>query len=188
MARKKKGSKRSSATAAAPVVAAPAAHDAEIARLKELLALMRDHALSELEIGPDGHSVRLSKNGPAPIGMPMAMAAPSAGQFAAPAAAPSSASAAAPAAAAPSAPAKPAAPAGEKFLSPMVGTFYRASSPEAKAFVMEGESVKVDAVLCIIEAMKVMNEIKAETAGRITKVLVENGQAVEYGQPLFALE
>ncbi|MBL8842529.1 MAG: acetyl-CoA carboxylase biotin carboxyl carrier protein [Planctomycetes bacterium] len=163
---------------------APAAHDAEIARLKELLALMRDHALSELEIGPDGHSVRLSKNGPAPLGMAMApMAAQSAPAMAGAAAA---APAAAPAAAA--APAKPAAPAGEKFLSPMVGTFYRASSPEAKPFVMEGDSVKVDAVLCIIEAMKVMNEIKAEKAGKVVQILVENGEAVEFGQPLFVIQ
>jgi acetyl-CoA carboxylase biotin carboxyl carrier protein len=89
--------------------------------------------------------------------------------------------------------AAPAAPkadkaAGEPFLSPMVGTFYRASSPEAKAFVMEGDTVAADATLCIIEAMKVMNEIKAEKPGKVLQILVENGEAVEYGQPLFLIQ
>jgi acetyl-CoA carboxylase biotin carboxyl carrier protein len=80
-----------------------------------------------------------------------------------------------------------AAPAGRPFLSPMVGTFYRASSPEAEPFVSVGSEVKAETVLCIIEAMKVMNEIKAETTGRILEVLVENGEPVEFGQPLFLL-
>jgi len=71
--------------------------------------------------------------------------------------------------------------------SPMVGTFYRASSPEAEPFVGVGSEVKPDSVLCIIEAMKVMNEIKAETSGRILEILVENGEPVEFGQPLFLL-
>ncbi len=182
MARKKKAAKRAGAMAAAtPVPAAkPAAHDAEIARLRELLALMKDHALSELEIGPDGHSVRLSKNGPAPMGMAMGMPMGAMPAAAAPAATAQVAAA--------DAPAIPAGPVGENFLSPMVGTFYRAASPEAKAFVMEGDSVKVDAVLCIIEAMKVMNEIKAEKAGKVVQILVENGEAVEFGQPLFVIQ
>ncbi|MBM4014796.1 MAG: acetyl-CoA carboxylase biotin carboxyl carrier protein, partial [Planctomycetes bacterium] len=76
----------------------------------------------------------------------------------------------------------------DKFLSPMVGTLYRAPSPEAKPFVMEGDTVKADSVLCIIEAMKVLNEIKAEKAGKIVQILVENGEAVEYGQPLFLIQ
>lgn len=181
MARKKKSSARAAvraAAASAPAKPAPAAHDAEIARVRALLDLMREHALLELEIGPDGQSVRLSKTAStplsysvgAPMGAPMAMAAP--------------------APAAPSAPAdaKPAAPAGDKFLSPMVGTFYRAPSPESKAFVMEGDVVKADSVLCIIEAMKVLNEIKAEKAGKVVQILVENGEAVEYGQPLFVIQ
>jgi acetyl-CoA carboxylase biotin carboxyl carrier protein len=72
--------------------------------------------------------------------------------------------------------------------APMVGTFYRASAPDAAPFVNEGDIVKEDQVLCIIEAMKLMNEIEAKTAGRIVKILVENGQPVEYGQPLFLVE
>ncbi len=72
--------------------------------------------------------------------------------------------------------------------APMVGTFYRASAPDAPPFVHEGDTIKEDQVLCIIEAMKLMNEIEAKIAGRIVKILVENGQPVEYGQPLFLVE
>jgi acetyl-CoA carboxylase biotin carboxyl carrier protein len=177
MGRKKGASmRREVAAAAAP---APAVHDAEVARVRALLELMRDHGLVELEIGPDGQSVRMSKSGPATYAMPMA--APNPAAPVAYAAANSSPPAAAPAA-------KPAGPAGEKFLSPMVGTFYRASSPEAKAFVVEGDVVKADSILCIIEAMKVMNEIKAEMAGKVVQILVENGEAVEFGQPLFVIQ
>ena len=75
----------------------------------------------------------------------------------------------------------------EKFLSPMVGTFYRAASPEAAAYVVEGDMVHGDSTLCMIEAMKVFNEIKAEMKGSIVEILVENGEAVEYGQPLFLI-
>jgi len=155
--------------------AAPASgpSDEEVQRLERLLALMHEHGLTELEIGTDGRSVRMSKSGPATyaVGAPLAPMAAPAG--------------AAPAAAAP---AKAAKSAGEPFLSPMVGTFYRAASPEAKAFVMEGDSVKADSTLCIIEAMKVMNEIKAEKPGKVLQILVENGEAVEYGQPLFLIQ
>jgi acetyl-CoA carboxylase biotin carboxyl carrier protein len=166
----KKRSKSKSPAPAAP----PRPFDAEVSRLERLLSLMKEHGLSELELGEDGRSVRLSKWS-APPGYPMAAAM----------AAPAGAAAVAPAAA--SAPkADPAA--GEPFLSPMVGTFYRASSPEAKAFVMEGDSVAADATLCIIEAMKVMNEIKADRPGKIVQILVENGEAVEYGQPLFLIK
>jgi len=178
MGRKKRAAMRRDE--AAPAAAAPAAHDAEVARVRALLELMRDHGLVELEIGPDGQSVRMSKSGPATYAMPMAappLSAPVA--VAAPGAPP---------AAAPAPAAKAAGPAGEKFLSPMVGTFYRASSPEAKAFVVEGDVVKSDSVLCIIEAMKVMNEIKAEKAGKVVQILVENGEAVEFGQPLFVIQ
>jgi len=91
----------------------------------------------------------------------------------------------APAAAAPAA---PAAPAGHAVKSPMVGTFYRASSPGAKPFVEVGSQVKVGDTICIIEAMKILNEIEADKAGTITQILCENGQPVEYGQPLFVIE
>jgi acetyl-CoA carboxylase biotin carboxyl carrier protein len=160
--------KRSNPKAAKAPAARPEPTDAEVRRLERLLSLMKEHGLCELELGEDGRSVRMSKSGPATYAMPMA----------APGVAP---------AAAPSAP-KADKAAGEPFLSPMVGTFYRASSPEAKAFVMEGDTVAADATLCIIEAMKVMNEIKAEKAGKIVQILVENGEAVEYGQPLFLIK
>lgn len=96
---------------------------------------------------------------------------------------------AAPALAAP-APATAAAPAAEKpsVKSPMVGTFYRSSSPDTDAFVKPGDEVEADTTVCIIEAMKVMNEIKADVKGRISRVMVENAQAVEFGQPLFEIE
>ncbi|HVS19203.1 MAG TPA: acetyl-CoA carboxylase biotin carboxyl carrier protein [Planctomycetota bacterium] len=90
------------------------------------------------------------------------------------------------AAAAPAAPAD-AAPTGKPFPSPLVGTFYRSASPESEPFVSVGAQVGPETVLCIIEAMKVMNEIKAETSGTIVEVLVENGEPVEYGQPLFLI-
>ena len=98
--------------------------------------------------------------------------------------------AAAPAAAPAAAAAAPAEPAvtGHVVKSPMVGTFYRASSPGAKPFGELGQQVKEGQAICIIEAMKIMNEIEADKAGTITKILVENGQAVEFGQPLFIIE
>jgi acetyl-CoA carboxylase biotin carboxyl carrier protein len=106
--------------------------------------------------------------------------------------APGTASAPAPAPAAPAggAASAPAAPAADKpsVKSPMVGTFYRAVSPDADPFVKPGDVVEADSTVCIIEAMKVMNEIKAEVKGRISRVLVENAQAVEFGQPLFEIE
>jgi acetyl-CoA carboxylase biotin carboxyl carrier protein len=151
--------------------AAPQPSDEEIARLERLLALMNEHGLTEIELGPDGRSVRMSKSGPATYAVGAPLAAPAGNP-----------------ASAPAAPAKAAKAAGDPFLSPMVGTFYRAASPEAKAFVMEGDLVKADSTLCIIEAMKVMNEIKAEKPGKVLQILVENGEAVEYGQPLFLIQ
>jgi acetyl-CoA carboxylase biotin carboxyl carrier protein len=162
--------KRSKSKAAKTPASRPEPSDAEVRRLERLLSLMKEHGLSELELGEDGRSVRMSKVGPATYSMPMAAPA-MAGGAVAPAAAPKADKAA-----------------GEPFLSPMVGTFYRASSPEAKAFVMEGDTIAADATLCIIEAMKVMNEIKAEKPGKIVQILVENGEAVEYGQPLFLIK
>ena len=159
---------RKAGAAASGRAAAP--RDAEIERLERLLAFMREHGLAELEIGSDGRSVRLSKGTAA---APPPVAAPPVGASAASAPAET--------------PGKPAR-AGEPFLSPMIGTFYRAATPEAKPFVAEGDAVKPDTVICIIEAMKVLNEIKAERGGRIVQILVENGEAVEYGQPLFLIE
>ena len=104
--------------------------------------------------------------------------------MAAPVAAPVAAAPAAPIAA----PTEPAAPAGHAVKSPMVGTFYRSSSPGAKAFVELGSEIKEGEPICIIEAMKIMNEIEADKSGKVTRILCENGQAVEFGQPLFIIE
>ncbi|WP_338439311.1 acetyl-CoA carboxylase biotin carboxyl carrier protein, partial [uncultured Aquabacterium sp.] len=120
--------------------------------------------------------VRIVKAGAAPIVM-QTVAAPAVAAPAAPAAA-------APAAEAPAAPVET----GHVVKSPMVGTFYRASSPGAKAFADVGDVVKAGQAVCIIEAMKIMNEIESDVDGTITKILVENGQPVEYGQPLFIVE
>jgi acetyl-CoA carboxylase biotin carboxyl carrier protein len=86
------------------------------------------------------------------------------------------------------APAAPAAPAGHTVKSPMVGTFYRSSAPGAKPFVEVGDSIKEGDTICIVEAMKILNEIEADKSGTVTQILVQNGQAVEYGQPLFVIE
>ena len=146
-------------------------------KLKTLIDLVSDSNVSELEITEAEGTVRIVKSAPAPVAMvtqmaaaPVAMAAPVA---------------AAPAAAAP---VVEAAPAGHTVKSPMVGTFYRSSSPGAKSFAEVGQQVKEGETICIIEAMKILNEIEADKAGTITKILAENGQAVEYGAPLFIIE
>lgn len=144
--------------------------------IKQVVDLMKRSELSEFEIEEEGFKLRLSrKNGEAPQ---VIHAAPVA---AAPAAA---APAAAPAAAA-----EPVDETGIEIVkSPMVGTFYSAGSPESPAFAKIGDKVGADSIVCIIEAMKVMNEIQAEISGTITEVLIENGEAVEYGQPLFKVK
>ena len=154
----------------------------DLRKLKTLIDLVSESNISELEITEADGKVRIVKGDPnAPqmvAGMAPMMAAP---MVAAPVAA---APAAAPAAAAPAEPAVT----GHVVKSPMVGTFYRASSPGAKPFGELGQQVKEGQAICIIEAMKIMNEIEADKAGTITKILVENGQAVEFGQPLFIIE
>ena len=152
----------------------------DLRKLKTLIDLVSDSNVSELEITEAEGTVRIVKSAPAPVAMVTQMAAPVA--VAAPVAA-------APApAAAPAAPVVEAAPAGHTVKSPMVGTFYRSSSPGAKAFAEVGQQVKEGDTICIIEAMKILNEIEADKAGTITKILAENGQAVEYGAPLFIIE
>ncbi len=150
----------------------------DLRKLKTLIDLVSDSNVSELEITEAEGKVRIVKSGPAPVAMVTPMAAPVAAPVAtaAPAAAPAPASAA------------EAAPAGHQVKSPMVGTFYRASSPGAKSFVEVGSQVKEGDTICIIEAMKILNEIEADKAGTITQILAENGQAVEYGAPLFIIE
>ena len=150
----------------------------DLRKLKTLIDLVSESNISELEITEAEGKVRIVKSG----GVVMQQATPM--MMAAPVAAPQAAAAvaAAPVAAA------PAAPAGHAVKSPMVGTFYRSSSPGAKAFVEIGSVVKEGETLCIIEAMKILNEIEADKSGTVTEILCENGQAVEYGQPLFVIE
>jgi acetyl-CoA carboxylase biotin carboxyl carrier protein len=154
----------------------------DLRKLKTLIDLVSESNISELEITEADGKVRIVKSDPNAVVMaaPQAMAAPLV-QAAAPVAA-------AVAASAPAAPAPEPEVSGHVVKSPMVGTFYRASSPGAKPFAEVGSSVKEGEAICIIEAMKIMNEIETDKAGTITKVLVENGQAVEFGQPLFIVE
>jgi acetyl-CoA carboxylase biotin carboxyl carrier protein len=153
----------------------------DMRKLKTLVDLVSESNISELEITEAEGKVRIVKGG---YGVPTTMMMPQAAPLMAPI--PAVAHAAEPAAAA--AAEAPAAPTGHVVKSPMVGTFYRSSSPGAKAFVEIGSTVKEGDPVCIVEAMKIMNEIEADLAGTITKILVENGQAVEFGQPLFIIE
>lgn len=155
----------------------------DLRKLKTLIDLVSESNISELEITEADGKVRIVKSDGTPAGVVMA---PAAAPVAAPVAAVPVAAVAAPAAA-PAAPA-PAEETGHKVKSPMVGTFYRASSPNAKPFVEVGQQVKEGEAICIIEAMKIMNEIDADKSGTITKILCENGQPVEFGQPLFVIE
>ncbi len=154
----------------------------DLRKLKTLIDLVSESNISELEITEADGKVRIVKS-EAPGSQPMAYAMPA--QLA-----PMAASTPQPAAAAPAAAPVAAAPVetGHVVKSPMVGTFYRASSPNAKSFVEVGQSIKEGEAICIIEAMKIMNEIDADKSGTVTKILVENGQPVEYGQPLFIIE
>ncbi|MDH5300158.1 MAG: acetyl-CoA carboxylase biotin carboxyl carrier protein [Gammaproteobacteria bacterium] len=149
----------------------------DIRKIKKLIELLEESGVAEIEIHEGEESVRISRNG-ANSGMMVPMAAPQ--MMAAPQ------PAAAPAAAAPAA--APAAPSGHAVKSPMVGTFYRAPSPGAKSFVEVGQSVSVGDTLCIIEAMKILNQIESDKAGVVKAALVENGDPVEYGQPMFIIE
>ncbi len=150
----------------------------DLRKLKTLIDLVSESNVSELEITEAEGKVRIVKSAPVAAAAPVTMVA----------AAPAVTVAAPVAAAAPAAaPAEPAAPAGHIVKSPMVGTFYRASSPGAKAFVEVGQSIKEGEAICIVEAMKILNEIEADQSGTVTQILVENGQAVEYGQPLFVI-
>jgi acetyl-CoA carboxylase biotin carboxyl carrier protein len=153
----------------------------DLRKLKTLIDLVSESNISELEITETEGKVRIVKGGIAAPVQYVQAAAPAPGQALggpAPAIA-----APAPAAAAPA----PAAT-GHFIKSPMVGTFYRSSSPGAPAFVEVGSQVKEGDTVCIIEAMKILNEIEADKSGTITQILGENGQAVEYGQPLFVIE
>ncbi|MEA3105736.1 MAG: acetyl-CoA carboxylase biotin carboxyl carrier protein [Gammaproteobacteria bacterium] len=149
----------------------------DIRKVKKLIELLEESGISELEISEGEESVRISRHPRMAMQAPMAAAMPMT-------------------AAAPLAPATPATAAGEHkprnddntVTSPMVGTYYSASAPGAKAFVELGNEIKVGQILCIIEAMKMMNQIESDKAGRVTAILAKNGEPVEFGQPLFIIE
>jgi len=150
----------------------------DLRKLKTLIDLVSDSNVSELEITEAEGKVRIVKGGgavvhsyaPAPVYATAAPAAVAVGPVTAVAAAPAEVAA------------------GHTVKSPMVGTFYRSSSPGAKSFVEIGSVVKEGETICIIEAMKILNEIEADKSGTISRILCDNGQAVEYGQPLFIIE
>ncbi|RRD91256.1 acetyl-CoA carboxylase biotin carboxyl carrier protein [Conchiformibius steedae] len=154
----------------------------DLRKLKKLIDLVEESGIAEIEVTEGEEKVRITRTvaAPATPAHTVYAAAPAPVQAAAPAAAP------VPAAAAPAAPAARDLSAAQK--SPMVGTFYRAPSPSSPPFVEVGQTVKAGDTLCIIEAMKLMNEIEAETSGVVKEILVENGTPVEYGEPLFIIE
>jgi len=150
----------------------------DLRKLKTLIELVETSGIAELEIQEGEERVRITRAGAQAPQHVMFQAAPAMAPPAAalPVAAP-----------APVAPAEPPAPEGHVVKSPMVGTFYRCASPGAKPFVEIGDTVEQGDTLCIIEAMKLMNEIEADAGGSVKAILVENGQAVEFGQPLFVI-
>jgi acetyl-CoA carboxylase biotin carboxyl carrier protein len=149
----------------------------DIRKVKKLIELLEESGISELEISEGEESVRISRHPRMAVQAPMAATMPMA-------------------VAAPLAPATPATAAGEHkprnddstVTSPVVGTYYSASAPGAKAFVEIGSEIKIGQILCIIEAMKMMNQIESDKAGRVTAILAKNGEPVEFGQPLFIIE
>jgi len=151
----------------------------DIRKVKKLIELLEESGIAEIEIKEGEEAVRISRM-PTGAAVPQYIAAP------APVAAPP---AAAPAAAAPTAASHARRKDDENIVpAPMVGTYYAAASPTAKPFVAIGDEVKEGQVLCIIEAMKMMNQIESDRSGRITAIMVKNGEAVEFGQPLFVIE
>ena len=153
----------------------------DIRKIKKLIELVEESGITELEVQEEEGTVRIIRAAPA--------VAPAAIQYAAAPVAPVAAPAAAPAPAAAAPTEAPAAEvSGHQVRSPMVGTFYRSPSPEAKAFVEVGQTVKVGDALCIVEAMKMMNRIEADKAGVVKAILVNDGEAVEFDQPLIVIE
>jgi acetyl-CoA carboxylase biotin carboxyl carrier protein len=153
----------------------------DIRKVKKLIELLEESGIAEIEISEGEESVRISRYSPSP-GQPAAgpvvthtVAAPAAGAASAPAATAVAA-------------AEPPPPAGHQITAPMVGTFYAAPSPGAKPFVEIGSSVEAGDTLCVIEAMKMMNQIEADVKGRVVSILCENGSPVEFGQLLFIIE
>ena len=157
----------------------------DLRKIKTLIDLVRESGVAELEVNEGEDHLRIVNTHGTASPLPAGTVLTDLSAFSAPAAAVPAVPAAAPAPAAAEAAPQPAVPAGKPVTSPMVGTFYRSPSPEAKPFVQVGDTVKKGDTLCIIEAMKLLNEIEAEEDGVIKEVLVENGQPVEFGQPLF---
>lgn len=151
----------------------------DIRKIKKLIELVEESGIAELEITEGEESVRINRHSSAPV------AAAPVHYAAAPAPVAAPAAAAAPAA---TEDAAPAAVSGHQVKSPMVGTFYRASSPEAPSYVEVGDTVNVGDTLCIVEAMKMMNQIEADKAGVVKAILVDNEEPVEFDQPLFVIE
>ena len=150
----------------------------DIRKVKKLIELLEESGIAEIEIHEGEESVRISRYQTGAAAPPIYAAAP---MVAPPPAAPSAGE---------PAPAEEAEPEveGEPITSPMVGTFYRSSNPGAKPFVQQGQEVQVGDTLCIVEAMKMLNQIETDRAGIVTKILVENGQPVEFDQPLFLIK
>ncbi|PSW72164.1 acetyl-CoA carboxylase biotin carboxyl carrier protein [Photobacterium sp. GB-50] len=157
----------------------------DIRKIKKLIELVEESGIAELEISEGEESVRISRSVPATAMPQQYMAAPMAQQPMPTASVEAPAAAAAPVAAT-EAPAPVAS--GHSVLSPMVGTFYRSPSPEAKSFVEVGQSVNIGDTLCIVEAMKMMNQIQADKAGKVVAILAEDGDAIEFDQPLIIIE
>ncbi|MCL2310006.1 MAG: acetyl-CoA carboxylase biotin carboxyl carrier protein [Proteobacteria bacterium] len=149
----------------------------DLRKLKTLIELVESSGIAELEIQEGEERVRITRATASMVAAPTMMMAP-----------PLIPAAPAASAGTPVAPEAPPAPSGHTIASPMVGTFYRASAPGAKPFVDVGSTVKEGDTLCIVEAMKLMNEIEADRAGVVKAILVENGHPVEFGQPLFVIE
>ena len=151
----------------------------DIRKIKKLIELVEESGITELEVSEEEGSVRISR---------ATVAAPANVQYSIPAAAPTPVATPAAPAVAPAPAAAPEEIAGHKIRSPMVGTFYRSPSPEAKAFVEVGQTVKVGDALCIVEAMKMMNRIEADKAGVVKAILVNDGEPVEFDEPLIIIE
>jgi acetyl-CoA carboxylase biotin carboxyl carrier protein len=156
--------------------------DVDLKDIKAIIDLMKKNSLSEFELEKQDFKIKLKRGGSGVIAAPMdegsgvTYALPAPVQLASTAVSP-----------VPAASAQSASPGGLEIKSPMIGTFYRAPSPESDEYVQVGSEVNVDTVVCLIEAMKVMNEIKAEVKGVVTEILVDNAKPVEFGQPLFKI-
>ena len=154
----------------------------DFSQIKRLVKLVENSHISELEVNEEGSQIRISKAGGVPASQPVMVTQ------SLPAAPPTQTAESGPVSQPGSEPVDKVAEGFVEICAPMVGTFYRAPSPDAAAYVNEGDTIQPGKVLCIVEAMKLMNEIEAEISGTITKILVENGQPVEYNQPLFLVK